>query len=244
MTPRPALLEETAHVVRDVGPSAPVFLADLGFPCHLDCAPCRRQRRPSPRECVEGIHDLTRAAGALGPHPLRVVFFGGDPFARPNAFERLLVAVNGAARAAGVPFVAAAISDGTSWASTTVLRFFELGVRAYQVQLDGPACLHDLLRPLHGVTGSSFARVISSLKQRGRAEVVARVDPAFSEQDRAHLLATLEEEGLFEGENPVRLLVSPPGPYPREARELARVLDALHRWDDDASHLEHSALFG
>lgn len=179
MTPRPVLLEETAPPVHDVGAPDPVFLADLGFPCHLECAPCRRQRRPSPREWVAGIQDLTRAAGALGPHPLRVVFFGGDPFARPNVLERPLVAVNGAARAAGVPFVAAAISDGTSWDAPTLLRFFELGVRAYQVQLDGPACLRDLL---------------------------------------------------------------PPAPYPREARELACVLDALHRRGDDSSHFEHTAV--
>ncbi len=225
--------------LRDVAPAAghaaagPVtFLADLGFPCHLDCAPCRRERRPSPRECPVACRSLCRVAAAARSATLRAVFFGGDVFACAEQLEALLMEVQAASRAAGVTFVAAAISDGTAWDAERVGRFFDLGLRAYQVQIDGPPALHDLLRPLRRRTESSFERILASFRQRGPATVIVRVDPAFSEEHQRELLATLDAQGALGGGNPVHVLRASPAAYPHEARELAHALDVLHGWGD------------
>ncbi len=204
-------------------------IADLGFPCHLDCAPCRRQRPPTPREYDVVLQSLTEAAFECSSEWLHVVFHGGDVFARSAQFEKLLHMVHDTCATRGIELAAAVISDGVAWDAETVSRFFDLGVRHYQVSMDGPADYHELLRPLRG-HGSSFASILRSLKHhRDRAGVIVRAEPGVGAENLAKLLDTLEDEGLFAGKNPIAVLVAPAAPYPREARELAQLLYILHQ---------------
>ncbi len=212
-------------------PLASAILADLGFPCHLDCVPCRRQRPPSPREYGAVVRMLTEAAAEPQRDHLRVVFHGGDVFTQPAEFERLLEAVADACVPGHVAFDAAVISDGVAWERERVARFYALGVRHYQVALDGPPALHDAVRPLHG-GGRSFEHILHSVRQRGRAQVVVRVDPGIAPESVRELVALLDAAALFRGENPVTVFVAPAAPYHREARELLQVLDFVRR--DDA----------
>jgi sulfatase maturation enzyme AslB (radical SAM superfamily) len=203
------------------------MIADLGFPCHLDCAPCRRQRPPTPREYLAVLQSLTEAAFECSRDRLRVVFHGGDVFARSAQFEKLLHILHATCASLAIELSAAVISDGVAWDAETVSRFFDLGVQHYQVSMDGPADYHELLRPLRG-HGSSFASILRSLKyHRDRAGVIVRAEPGVGAENLAKLLDTLNDEGLLAGKNPIAVLVAPAAPYPREARELAQFLDVL-----------------
>ncbi len=209
------------------GPTGrPALLADLGFPCHLECTPCRRYRPPSPRELVAVERALRAAVAEHGGGVLRVVFFGGDVFARATDFEALLRDVGQACREGDVVLDAAAFSDGTAWDGDAVARLHALGVHHYQVVLDGPRAFHDLLRPLRG-GGGSFDLIMRSMAHRGLARVVLRADPAIGAQPLSDLVRTLEEHALFAPPNPVAVLVSPLTDYAREARELLQVIDLL-----------------
>ncbi len=200
------------------------IFTDLGFPCHLRCTRCVRTAPPAPRLYHAARRRLLQLASEARSDVIRCVFFGGDAFALPKTFETLLADANEMSARNGVSFDAFVLSDGTSWALNRVRLFAQLGVRCYQVPLDGPPDLHDALRP--STAGEpSFARILSSLKyQREDSAVVVRT--AAEGDDVQRLADILDDEGLFAKPHPVTMLVAPVASYRAQARDLLAVLEA------------------
>lgn len=193
-------------------------LVDLGFPCHLACSGC--DRAP---ERTRAYHHARRAIlaslRARRADVLRLVFFGGDPFALPQSFTELLGEAGEEAEAQGIALGSAALSDGTSWALDLVRRFASLGVAEFHVALDGPRSVHDRGRPSR--TAGSFDRILSSLRwHRDGAHVEVRVDAALPGAAARELWTTLEREGLLSGPNPVTLTFGPRRTCRQRAAEL------------------------
>jgi len=200
----PPALED---VPRETSGAVQTCLIDLGFPCHLACCGC--DRTPEESAGYSRARRKMRAAfRARRADVLRLVFFGGDPFALPVSFEDLLGEAAAESQARGIVLEGIALSNGTNWRLDQVHRFASLGVRDYHVALDGPASAHNRSRPAKH--GSSFERILNSLRwHRDAAHVELRIDATLSKADRTELLTLLQQEELCRGRNPVTLTFGP-----------------------------------
>lgn len=222
----------TAHVVfhDDLGVAMPAqergtatCLVDLGFPCHLACVACDREE-PSPALYHMARRQLCGIARADAVESLRTVFFGGDVFFLPRAFEALLEEVGEICREGGRSFRAAALSDGSCWRTDVSRRLVALGVHGVQVTLDGPPAVHDRRRPSKCGLGS-FDRIIGSMQDhREQLRVIVRTHAERDDDSVSAIAEELDRAGLFSGSNPVLLYVAPLAPYREQARDLLRLL--------------------
>jgi uncharacterized protein len=132
--------------------------------CNFRCTYCYEDfaiGRMSP-EVVAGVKNLIdRRAGGL--RRLQVSWFGGEPMlARPIVEEIAAHAGAAARRHTGLVYEGDMTTNGYLLDAAAVERLAGLGVRAYQVSLDGPEHLHDTTRVRADGRGS-FARIWRNL---------------------------------------------------------------------------------
>ena len=225
MGPRVVYREKLPPGRDHAAPRTATCLIDLGLPCHLACAACWRATPPNLGGLSAARAHLLAAARSAPPGRLRAVFFGGDVFTTPHAFTALLADAAAACEEHGRVLEALVLSDGVDWSDATVRDLGRRGVRLVQVTLEGPAALHDRLRPL--VSGSgSFVRIVESLvRHRGALPVVVRMNASADDEEVRRLVEVLEREGLFAGPNPVLLYVAPPAPYREQILDLLELVE-------------------
>ncbi|GEJ55726.1 hypothetical protein [Anaeromyxobacter diazotrophicus] len=201
-------------------------LVDLGLPCHLACAVCWRAGPPQVGGLAAARNHLLAAASCAPAERLRAVFYGGDVFTAPHAFAALLADAGAACEEHGRALEALVLSDGVGWTGEAVRDLARRGVRLVQVTLEGRAEVHDRQRPLAGGAGS-FSHILASLRRRGGMPVVVRMNALAGDGEVDALAGVLDREGLFGGENPVRLFVSPPAPYREQVLELLELVEQV-----------------
>src|SRR6266568_1841147 len=200
-------------------------LVDLGLPCRIACVDCCREPA-APAAMASARQRLLGAALATSPRRLRAVFYGGDVFTVPHAFAALLTDVGAECEARGREFQALVLSDGVAWDLPLCRELARRGTSCMQVTLEGPAELHDRLRPLAS-GGGSFQRILDSLRyERDAVPVVVRMNALPGDRAVDSLAAVLEGAGLFAGPNPIVLFVAPPAPYREQVLDLLALVDA------------------
>ncbi|HEX7624851.1 MAG TPA: radical SAM protein [Anaeromyxobacteraceae bacterium] len=206
-------------------PETATCLVDLGLPCHLACPDCCREPA-APAALGSARQRLLGAAVAASPRRLRTVFYGGDVFTAPHAFAALLAEVGAECEVHGRELQALVLSDGVDWDRHRCQELARRGVACMQVTLDGPAELHDRLRPL-ATGGGSFQRILDSLRyQRDALPVVVRMNALPGDPAVETLAEVLERAGLFAEPNPIVLYVAPPALYREQVLDLLHLVDA------------------
>lgn len=178
-----------------------------------------------------------------GLHLLRISWFGGEPLvARPVIEEISSHVVKVAEQTKGLHYAADITTNGYLLDSSAVQRFSELGIRFYQISLDGPELLHDRTRVRMNGKGS-FRKIWQNLLMiRNSAmdvNVVVRVHlttenlpcmPAFLADVRetflhdARFKVALKPVERMGGPNDAEIEIVPEQERPRAIAELESVV--------------------
>lgn len=142
------------------------YLEIILFPteqCNFRCRYCYedyalRKMRP---EVVEGVKRLI-AARIDGLDVLRLSWFGGEPLTALDIVCDIAAAAQGLAGSAGVDYSSSMTTNGYLLDLEAARRLAGLGLRGYQITLDGPPESHDRVRTLAG-GGATFERIWGNL---------------------------------------------------------------------------------
>ncbi len=151
--------------------------------CNLGCTYCYAQQgefggaaKNMPKETADRAVDLL-VSGAEPGARLNLAFLGGEPLVNRTALQAVTRRAAGLAQSRGVTLNFSITTNGTLLTEADAAFFEEFGF-AVTVSLDGPAEVHDMLRPYKGGKGS-FDRVMSNvrplLRIQRRMQVTARV---------------------------------------------------------------------
>lgn len=202
--------------------------------CNLGCTYCYAQQgefggaaKNMTRETADHAVDLLLAGAEPGAR-LNLAFLGGEPLVNRTTLQAVTRRAADLARQRGVTMTFSITTNGTLVTESDAAFFEEFGF-AVTVSLDGPAEVHDALRPFKGGTGS-YARVMANvrpmLRLQRRMQVTARVTVT---PKNLRLRETLDEF-LTEGFHSVGfspLLRSPNGSDELAAEDLEVMLGEM-----------------
>ena len=151
--------------------------------CNLGCTYCYAQQgefggaaKNMTRETADHAVDLL-VSGADPGARLNLAFLGGEPLVNRATLQAVTRRAAELARQRGVTLTFSVTTNGTLINETDAAFFEEFGF-AVTVSLDGPAEVHDQLRPTKGGKGS-FERVMKNVRPllalQRRMQVTARV---------------------------------------------------------------------
>ena len=131
--------------------------------CNFRCTYCYEDfvegRMPAP--VVQGVKRLIdRRADSL--RVLSIAWFGGEPLAAQGIVESISGHAQATARRHGFEFRGSMTTNAWGLAPEVPRRLTALGVRSYQVTLDGPAHVHDAVRR-RADGGATFRRIWANL---------------------------------------------------------------------------------
>lgn len=136
------------------------------FACNLDCAYCfvGKKKGFMDETTQNRVVEFARNHVARKHPPnMWVDWFGGEPLLAPAIIERLSNAFIEICDAAGIPYWAHVITNGTRLDESVVEMLLGVHVDRLQITLDGPPSIHDLRRPYKAGQGSSFARIMEAI---------------------------------------------------------------------------------
>lgn len=144
------------------------FLATvvLTLDCNLACPYCfedhfRRQQAMSGETADMLVAWVQREQIARG-RDVELRFYGGEPLLALPRLKEIAGRVQADAREGGVKFSCSMVSNGTLLTRRVVEELLPLGLESAQLTLDGPATLHDSLRPFVSGHGS-FATILANI---------------------------------------------------------------------------------
>jgi len=133
--------------------------------CNFDCVYCYEDHEVGAMgaDVIQGIEKLIeRRAPTL--RSLRVSWFGGEPLLQLSTVRRLSkFCVSTAERFEGISYEADMTTNGYLLGGELALELSALGVKTYQISLDGDQEQHDKTRVRRGGQGS-FARIYKNLR--------------------------------------------------------------------------------
>ena len=168
--------------------------------CNFRCSYCfeGHDRSTMSAETVDAVYDYV--LGALqGMQGLGVCWYGGEPLLAFDTMEKLSSRFIRLCRTLETPYEADIISNGYLMSVEKAEKLTrKMGVRFWQVTLDGPQEVHDQRRPLHGGEGS-FDVVLNNLVATSHLFDRVSVRINIDRTNREHvgeLLDQLEQKGL------------------------------------------------
>jgi len=165
-----------------------IVIWELTRACALACVHCRAEAIPrrDPRELttVEGLR-LIEAVSRFGrPAPL-LVFTGGDPLRRPDAFDLVAVGAQRGLRVALTPSGTAAVRR------EKIFRLKACGLACLAVSLDGStAAIHDAFRGVRG----SYDWTMRILEHAREADLPVQINTTVTRYNREDLPALAERQ--------------------------------------------------
>ena len=112
----------------------------------------------------EGVRRLVRHRQERhGLRSLSVSWFGGEPLVAFDVIEELSEYFTSFAAETGVDYQAGMTTNGYLLTEDVAARCVELGIRRFQITLDGPKHAHDGSRPLMG-GGSTFDDIMANIR--------------------------------------------------------------------------------
>lgn len=100
---------------------------------------------------------------------LSISWFGGEPLVAFDVIEELSEFFTGFAAETGVDYRAGMTTNGYLLTDDVAARCVELGIRQFQITLDGPRHAHDESRPLMG-GGSTFDDIMTNIRGLAASE--------------------------------------------------------------------------
>src|SRR5271166_7199504 len=104
-----------------------------------------------------------------------VEWFGGEPLVGQKAVFGLSKRLIALCASAEIKYSASMVTNGYLLNKETCEQLSLCAVQDIQVSLDGPAHIHDVMRPLRG-GGSTFARIVENLHHAvGKFNIMIRI---------------------------------------------------------------------
>lgn len=146
--------------------------------CNLACRYCFEPDHQARSMTSEDEQQLLRFVrrSLTGRRVLRVVWFGGEPLLAPATIVRLSSQLLRMASFAGVAMVGEIITNGTRLTPQVARDLRAARVMGAQITLDGPARVHDRLRPTRAGRGSYADTVAGALAAHQYLAVALRVN--------------------------------------------------------------------
>lgn len=193
-----ALVAADHHADRDADDQLLLTLAPT-IACNLACSYCFESDHRAEFLTREEEQRLLRfIRGKLrGRRRLHVVWFGGEPLLHPESILRLSAEMIRIASFAGAAYSAEIVTNGTRLTDELAAKLAARRVSGAQITIDGPAAVHDLLRPTLGGKPSYEATIAGALAAHRHLSVYLRMN-----LDRRNvasipdLLTDLVERGL------------------------------------------------
>ena len=136
--------------------------------CQMDCDYCGQQHEDQTLSPADQDRLIGRIRGRLeaGSHRvLRVSWFGGEPLLGLDVMRALVPRLRALADEFACEYRSLIVTNGLMLSDTLAAELVkDLGIREFQITLDGPAEIHDARRRMKG--GGAHLR--SHLRQRGR----------------------------------------------------------------------------
>jgi uncharacterized protein len=150
------------------------------FACNLGCDYCfvGKKKGVMDAETQDRLIDFARKTIELkSPPSMFVDWFGGEPLLAPVIIERLSNAFIQICDEHNVAYRAQVITNGTRLDSHVAAMLERSRVNRIQITLDGPPSIHDIRRPYHSGSGSSFVHIIEALSRiLGRFTIRLRIN--------------------------------------------------------------------
>lgn len=218
-------------------PAPPVHALSLAVAqkCNLGCGYCYAQQgafggpaKDMAAETAERAVDLLLAEAARGSGRANLAFLGGEPLANRVVLRQTTIRAAELARRRGVALGFSITTNGTLLNADDA-EFFDAYGFAVTVSLDGPAEVHDRLRPFKGGRGS-FATIMRNLRpilaRRRRMQLSARVTVTPNNLSLRPTLDFLIAEG-FDTVGFSPMLSAPNGNGEMQPDELAAMLGEM-----------------
>lgn len=134
--------------------------------CNLQCLYCfesRSARNMDPSIQEDLVRHVEQLLAQGSSRHVQVTWYGGEPLLHVSAVTWLAKTLRDACDKKNATLSSSMITNGTLLSAATAAELRDLGVRRYQVTLDGLAPTHNKRKPMRG-TGDSFETIISNLK--------------------------------------------------------------------------------
>lgn len=143
--------------------------------CNLRCTYCYEDyRHGRMSEAIQfGIEALIRSA-VPRLDLLEIDWFGGEPLLASDIVLRLSRAAHEACKARGVAYHGSMTSNATLLDSVLLQKLFDVGVRQFQITLDGDKESHDAQR-VTGNGSGTFARVLAAIQTIHQSQLAVSV---------------------------------------------------------------------
>lgn len=144
----------------------------------------------------DGVRNLVRRRQAAGVGSLSIAWFGGEPLVAFDVIEELSEFFCAFAADTGVAYDAAMTTNGSLLTEEVAGRCLGLGIRKFQITLDGPRHVHDRSRPLMG-GGGTFDDIVANVRALSRRDDRFKVSLRlnFSRDNAGSVPELLEELG-------------------------------------------------
>lgn len=193
-----ALVAAGHHADRDADDQLLLTLAPT-IACNLACSYCFESDHRAEYLTREEEQRLLRfVRGRLrGRRRLHVVWFGGEPLLHPEAILRLSTELIRVATFAGAAYSAEIVTNGTRLTDELAAKLAARRIAGAQITIDGPAPVHDLLRPTRGGKPSYEATIAGALAAHRHLSVYLRMNLDRRNVDTIpELLTDLVDRGL------------------------------------------------
>ncbi len=141
--------------------------------CQMGCGYCGQHHENHPLSSADQDRLISRTRGRLGARPhrvLRVTWFGAEPLLGLNVMRALVPRLRALAEEFGCEYRSLIITNGLNLSDTLSVELVrDLGIREFQITLDGPAEIHDGRRPMKNGDGT-FDRIFANTVALARRE--------------------------------------------------------------------------
>ncbi len=164
----------SAHDSARYNPTSFVFTLVPTLDCNLSCVYCFENKAPTAMDLTvqNAIVTLARKMSEGPMRNLVVTWYGGEPLLCLDVIKHISRSLNEACGRNSTRVDYNMITNGVLLTRDTAEQLAAVGVRQYQVTIDGVKTVHDKRKPLKG-GGSSFERIIENLKSlSGRDDIV------------------------------------------------------------------------
>ncbi len=161
--------QEMLHYIDDLNAENTTFnaIVALNLDCNLACKYCfegtRKGKHYLSAETAGHFIDFVKSKYLDGKDEISLVFYGGEPLLSTDMIVRISEEIGSLAKARGIEYNFALITNGTLLTAPVVERLKPLGLEGASITLDGPREVHDTFRPFKSGKGS-FDTIVGNVR--------------------------------------------------------------------------------
>lgn len=152
----------TLHQISTSSDILNLILMPVDQACNFDCVYCYENHQYARAMKSADLKIITEFVEARAPKAVQVEFFGGEPLLAKRFIFSLSSKLQDLSATEGFTYSASMTTNGFYLDLTTFERLYSLGVKQYQITLDGLPEDHNNLRPLKG-GGATFDTILNNL---------------------------------------------------------------------------------